>query len=185
MFDEVEEQVSSAERASRRWVLIVVALNVAIVGLVLLLWNLRPRGPAWVVYDLASSRAATLHDYFCAPEIRAACQKEVLDGEAGFRHALLQAFDEVPECRGVGFIIDEGSEGNTSETAGLLSMAKKRGYWRLKVDYHVGAAGQSFDLRPGTDKPTDRAVFGGEADARQMMSSVCDIARHNGPRIYW
>jgi len=69
MFDEVEEQVSSAERASRRWVLIVVALNVAIVGLVLLLWNLRPRGPAWVVYDLASSRAATLHDYFCAPEI--------------------------------------------------------------------------------------------------------------------
>jgi len=48
------------------------------------------------------------------------------------------------------------SEGNTGETASLLSMAKKRGYWRLKVDYHVGAAGRaSISDQAPTSQPTE------------------------------
>lgn len=141
-------------------------------------WINHPHLPAYVVYDLQQSRAESLNDYKCAPEIRASCDQQILAGEEGFRYALIQALGEIPKCRGVSVIVDAG--GSPDPTP--LEPARKRGYWRLTVDYHIGRDAQSFKLEatnpnwPGME---------GEAEARGLMESACEAARHNGYWNYW
>ena len=141
-------------------------------------WIHRPHLPAYVVYDLQQSRAESFHDYQCAPEIRAACDQQILRGEEGFRYALTQAYTEIPDCRGVRWIVDSGEATNPAE----LAAASKRGYWRLTVDYHIDADGQSFSLKATNPKWPGSE---GETDALHIMTLACEAARNNGIRNYW
>ena len=141
-------------------------------------WIHRPHLPAYVVYDLRETRAESLHDYQCAPEIRATCVQQILNGEEGFRYALTQAYTETPDCRGVRWIVDSGDGTNAAD----LAAASRRGYWHLTVDYHIGGDAQAFSLKATNPKWPGS---GGEADALQMMRFTCQAARNDGIWNYW
>jgi hypothetical protein len=178
-------EVPQSSRPPRARVAVAAALAFGVLGLfaAIRLWN-RPHLPAYIVYDVNASREASLADMFCAPEIRAECQQPVIEGEAGFRHALALAHDEIPDCRGVYFLVDTGPSANSPATDVLLAAARKQVYWLLSVDYHVGTSGQSFTLQRNNNIQK-RTEFGGDSDALNLMSNACRIAREGGFHNYW
>ena len=84
-----------------------------------------------------------------------------------------------PECRDVKLQVDSGEKQLIRPE--YLTPTNKQEIWKLLIEYRPTILGQSFTLRD----PEGIAVGGGEADAQQMVSFVCESAKHNGVLDIW
>jgi hypothetical protein len=160
---------------SRRiaWILVI---GIAITAMTLGVVHMRHR-PAVLVYDEAWSEKAGEAAMICAPEMKATCQKQAIDGQNEFRDILRRAYDVAPECKGVQFLI-EPKDGSRDEA---LRTAEQQHYWRLRIDLRPGLQSQSATMGMGTGKPETSV----EGDAAFIMAKSCEITVDNGLRIYW
>lgn len=84
-----------------------------------------------------------------------------------------------PECRGIKLQVDSGEKQFLQREH--LPPADRQEIWKLLIEYRPTILGQSFTLRD----PKGIGVGGGEADAKQMASFVCESAKHNGVLDVW
>jgi len=152
-------------------------------GCMLFLCSCRRQWSNYIVYDQQWSSASGPRNLTCSTDLQLNCAREARDGEANFLKELSDSFKTVSECRGIQFIVDPGLNDTSPETKALLIAAQKRGFWRLRVDYHPRLPFQSFRLdtvgnhwnRPG----------GGEGDATHIASFTCEMSHKNGVIDVW
>ena len=155
------------------WIL---GIAILIAAMALGVMHMRHR-PAVLIYDEAWSEKAGEAAMICAPEMKAACQKQAIDGQAEFKDILQRAYGVALECKGVQFLI-EPEDGSRDEA---LRMAEQQYYWRLRVDLRPGFQSQSATMGIRTGKPET----GVEGDAPFIMAKSCEITTDNGLRNYW
>ena len=181
MILKLEEPLRNNIRPCINWVSLVAALVLTMACFIMEACSAGTHQPTVVVYDQQWSRAAGVTALQCAPEIRDACQKEAREDEASFQNELSTAFKAAPECKGVEFIVDSGSDQLAKAKDGSFISAKKHGYWRLRVDFRPRLNDQVFTLGVGTSTPH----ITGNGDADHIMKFVCETSKKNGVVMTW
>jgi hypothetical protein len=154
----------------------IVVIGILIVVMALGVVRLRHRY-AILIYDEAWSEKAGEAAMICAPEMKAACQKQAIDGQNEFKDILQCDYRVTPECKGVQFLIEPKDGGRDD----VLRTAEQQHYWRLRVDLRPGLQMQSATMGIGTGTPETSV----EGDAAFIMAKSCGITIDNGLRNYW
>ncbi len=142
---------------------------------VLVACSSKPRH-ATIIYDEAWSSAAGVRNLACAPDLKASCEREAMEGEDALSRRLPEGFATAPECKNVQFLVIQ----QIDLASGELEKRFGSDYWRLRVDFHPRLAYQPFSLGRGEK----RADIGGD-DVEHNAAFICEAAKHNGVIAIW
>jgi hypothetical protein len=155
------------------WILVI---GILIVAMALGVMHIRNQ-PAILIYDEAWAEKAGEAAMICAPEMKASCQKQAIDGQNEFKDILRRAYGVESECKGVQFLIEPKDRSGDK----ALRMAEQQHYWRLRVDLRPGLQSQSATMGIRNGQPETSV----EGDAAFIMAKSCEITLNNGLHIYW